>query len=85
MGYSPWSRTESDTTEVPYISTYINHMLLKHNFLFIYLFIYLFIIYLFIFISWRLITLQYCSGFCHTLTRISHGYTCIKAVMLFKN
>ena len=24
--------------------------------------------YLFIYISWRLITLQYCSGFCHTLT-----------------
>ena len=24
--------------------------------------------YPFIFISWRLITLQYCSGFCHTLT-----------------
>ena len=22
----------------------------------------------FFFISWRLITLQYCSGFCHTLT-----------------
>ena len=22
----------------------------------------------FIFISWRIITLQYCSGFCHTLT-----------------
>ena len=33
---------------------------------------------LFIFlISWRLITLQYCSGFCHTLTWISLGYTCI--------
>ena len=31
----------------------------------------------FIFISWRLITLQYCSGFCHTLTGISHGFTCI--------
>ena len=31
----------------------------------------------FIFISWRLITLQYCSGFCHTLTWISHGITCI--------
>ena len=28
-----------------------------------------------IFISWRLITLQYCSGFCHTLTWISHGST----------
>ena len=31
----------------------------------------------FIFISWRLITLQYCSDFCHTLTWISHGFTCI--------
>ena len=31
----------------------------------------------FIFISWRLITLQYCSGFCHTLTGISHGCTCV--------
>ena len=30
----------------------------------------------FIFIGWRLITLQYCSGFCHTLTWISHGFTC---------
>ena len=34
-------------------------------------------IFLFIFISWRLITLQYCSGFCHTLTWISHVFTCI--------
>ena len=31
----------------------------------------------FIFTSWRLITLQYCSGFCHTLTWISHGFTCV--------
>ena len=31
----------------------------------------------FIFISWRLSTLQYCSGFCHTLTWISHGFTCV--------
>ena len=30
-----------------------------------------------LFIGWRLITLQYCSGFCHTLTWISHGFTCI--------
>ena len=30
----------------------------------------------FIFISWRLITLQYCSGFCHTLTWICLGFTC---------
>ena len=32
---------------------------------------------LFFFISWRLITLQYYSGFCHTLTRISDEFTCI--------
>ena len=31
----------------------------------------------FIFISWKIITLQYCSGFCHTLTWISHGFTCV--------
>ena len=30
----------------------------------------------FIFISWKLITLQYCSGFCHSVTWISHGFTC---------
>ena len=35
-----------------------------------------FLFFIFIF-SWKLITLQYCSGFCHTLTWISHGYTCI--------
>ena len=29
------------------------------------------------FFNWRLITLQYFSGFCHTLTWISHGYTCV--------
>ena len=27
--------------------------------------------------NWRLITLQYCSGFCHTLTWISHRCTCV--------
>ena len=35
------------------------------------------ILFSFIFISWRLITLQYCSGFCHTLTWISHGVACV--------
>ena len=26
------------------------------------------VVVIYLFISWRLITLQYCSGFCHTLT-----------------
>ena len=31
----------------------------------------------FIYFNWSLITLQHCSGFCHTLTWISHGCTCV--------
>ena len=40
---------------------------------------FLFILFLkkFIHFNWRLITLQYCRGFCHTLTWISHGCTCV--------
>ena len=40
-------------------------------------FAFLFFLFSFIFISWRLITSQHFSGFCHTLTWISHGVTCI--------
>ena len=36
-----------------------------------------FFFFFFSFISWRLITLQHCSGFCYTLTWISQGVTCI--------
>ena len=39
-------------------------------------FVIIFILFYF-FISWRLITLQYCSGFRHTLKWISHGFTCV--------
>ena len=42
-----------------------------------------FLIFIF-FISWRLITLQYCSGFCHTLTWISRGVTCVLASLSIK-
>ena len=37
----------------------------------------LFFFFQFVFIHWRLIVLQYCSGCCHTLTWISHGFTCV--------
>ena len=30
-----------------------------------------------IYFNWRLITLQYCGSFCHSLTWISHGCTCV--------
>ena len=30
-----------------------------------------------IYFNWRIITLQYCGGFCHTLTWIGHRYTCL--------
>ena len=50
--------------------------------LYLFSFIYFFFLSFFIFfqvifISWRLVTLQYCSGFCHTLAWISHGFTCV--------
>ena len=45
--------------------------------IFFYLSSFFLIFFPFIFIRWRLITLQYCSGFCHTLTWISHGFTCV--------
>ena len=31
----------------------------------------------FIYFNWRLITLKHCSGFCHTLTWINNGCTCV--------
>ena len=33
--------------------------------------------------NWRLITLQYCSGFYHTFTWISHGCTCVPHWCIF--
>ena len=33
--------------------------------------------YFFFHFNWRLITLQYCGGFCHTFTWIRHGCTCV--------
>ena len=30
-----------------------------------------------IYFNWKLNTSQYCSGFCHTLTRIGHRCTCV--------
>ena len=50
--------------------------LLKKDF-YIYVFPFSFFFFSFIFISWRLITSQHFSGFCHTLTWISHGVTWI--------
>ena len=52
--------------EVPVTLTYkmdLSFLTLTQTFFF-----FLTIFFPFIFISWRLITLQYCSGFCHTLT-----------------
>ena len=37
----------------------------------------LLVLYLPIYFNWRLITLQYCSVFCHTSTWISHGCICV--------
>ena len=56
-------------TVLTYLLCQINKIKLKCVIFFPCPFIYLF--------NWRLITLQYCGGFYHTLTWISHGCTCV--------
>ena len=50
------------------LAKFLSHK--KYFFFFKYkrVYFFFFAFFSFIFISWRLITLQYCSGFCHTLT-----------------
>ena len=60
----------------------ISHVCVRRQYLFFWLTLlgsrwFFFFLPFFFFISWRLITLQYCSAFCHTLKRISHGVTCV--------
>ena len=61
-GWATWGNPRGEWSQI-----YIGAI---HTFVF-------FLFFSFIFISWRLITLQYCSGFCHTLTWIRHGFTCV--------
>ena len=61
----PFSRGSSqprDRTQVSWIASEF----------FFFLFVCLFLIF-----NWRLISLQYCGGFCHPFTWISHGCTCV--------
>ena len=58
------SSRQRDWTCISYVSCIDRHILFYFFFPFI-------------FITLRLITLQHCSGFCHTLTWISHGFTCV--------
>ena len=39
------------------------------------------LLFFFIYFNWRIITLQYCDGFCHTSTWIGHRYTCIPHIL----
>ena len=59
------------------INNFIWSAYLKAPFVLYLKFRFLKFIYSFISISWSLITSQHCSGFCHTLTWISHGVTCV--------
>ena len=34
-----------------------------------------------IYFSWRIFTLQYCDGFCHTSVWISHRHTCVLSIL----
>ena len=64
--YDPWSKNPCNCVWETFFCLFFSDYWLSCFFFFS-----------FIFISWRLITLQYCSGFCHTLTWISHGFICV--------
>ena len=73
VGSMPPSRRSSHPGIKP---TYLSFFF-SCNFYFLFIYFLIFYSFIYFFISWRLITLQYCSGFCHTLTWISHRYTCV--------
>ena len=85
----PPATTHNDTVGMLHKIWYNSLKFIKLQYIYIYIYIYIyaflhtqsslyfFNFFSFIFISWRLISLQYWSGFCHTLTWISHGFTCI--------
>ena len=52
---------------------------------FFFLFVFLLFLKKVIYFSQRLIILQYCGGFCHTLTWISHGSTCVPHCLSKRN
>ena len=62
---------------IKYVNICMNYLGMEFLVILVTFLVRLFFFFSFIFISWRLITLQHCSGFCHTLTSISHGVTCI--------
>ena len=71
--YTPYAAQNSGELPRAKQQYYVSYILFLIYFYFYFLF---FLILIFIF-SWRLITLQYYSGFCHTLKWISHGFTCV--------
>ena len=88
--FSRESSQPRDQTQFYFIAGRLYHLSHQGNLLFLYIakkglvfptsnkwFLIESVIYLFIYFIRRLISLQYCSGFCHTLTWISHGFTYI--------
>ena len=69
------NKIKSDTVST--VSPSICHEVMGPDAMILVLWMLSFFFFWFIFISWRLITLQYYSGFYHTLTWISHGFTCV--------
>ena len=82
ISFSRGSSRPRDRTCVSCIGRWILcHWTTRETSLFLLCYLFLNFIYFFIFLliyfNWNLITLQYCGGFCHTLTWISHGCTCV--------
>ena len=82
ISFSRGSSRPRDRTCVSCIGRWILcHWTTRETSLFLLCYLFLNFIYFFIFLliyfNWNLITLQHCGDFCHTLTWISHGCTCV--------
>ena len=74
-GYTDHFNLFANLLRISHLRTLLNESGLRSPY--IWTFFFLFFLFSIYFISWKLITLQHCSGFCHTLTRIGHGSTCV--------
>ena len=77
LNYPKDHKSISETAYICIRNNFLTNTSLLHDAISLFFFFLYKIFSFFFFISWRLITLQYCSGFCHTLKWISHGFTCV--------
>ena len=77
---NPWNKEEEKKS--PQNATTLIFLLINSILFYLFLIFPLPLFYFLInYFNWRIIILQYCSGFCHTWTWISHGCTSVPPIL----